>query len=164
MDRQARTEQEKRGRYMKFEIKNRWTGAVIFKTKTQSFRMAVEAAVKAEADLSGADLSEADLSEADMSKANLWKADLWKANLAKANLWKANLWKANLAKANLSEANLSEANLWKADLSEADMSEANLSWTKICDANMHLAIVSYRGLKVKVRFEILKRGTNAEKT
>ncbi len=47
---------------MKFEIKNRWSGELIFSIETDSWKLAVEAAIKAKADLSEANLSEADLS------------------------------------------------------------------------------------------------------
>ncbi|GFO80733.1 MAG: hypothetical protein A49_03600 [Methyloceanibacter sp.] len=65
---------------MKFEIKNRWSGAVQFTAKIEadenaSLRLktglAVKWAVKVGADLSGADLSEANLSEADLRGAYL---------------------------------------------------------------------------------------------
>ena len=47
---------------MKFEIKNRWSGELIFSIETTSWKLAVEAAIKSEADLSKADLSKANLS------------------------------------------------------------------------------------------------------
>ena len=61
---------------MKFEIKNRWSGELIFSIETTSWKLAVEAAIKSEADLSKADLSKANLSEADLSWADLSKANL----------------------------------------------------------------------------------------
>lgn len=51
---------------MKLKIKHRWTGDILFSIETDSFKLAIEAAVKA-----GANLQEADLQEAD-----LWRADL----------------------------------------------------------------------------------------
>ena len=65
----------------KFEIKHRYSGAVLFEMETDSLKLCVEAAVKSRADLSGADLSRADLSRADLSWANLSRADLNGANL-----------------------------------------------------------------------------------
>jgi uncharacterized protein YjbI with pentapeptide repeats len=59
---------------MKFEIKNRWSGEILFSVEAESWRFAVEAAIKAKANLSEADLSEADLSEADLS---VIRADFW---------------------------------------------------------------------------------------
>ena len=145
---------------MLFEIKSRFTGEVIFKLETESFKLCVEAAVKSEANLSeadlyganlyGADLSRADLYGANLSRANLYgadlsRADLYGADLSRANLYganlsradlygadlsRANLYGANLSRANLSEANLSEANLYEADLYEANLSEADLSGAK----------------------------------
>jgi hypothetical protein len=102
---------------IKFEIKNRWTGKILFEYEKENntFRETILEAIK-----SKANLSEADLSEANLSKANLSKADLSKANLS----W------ADLSKADLSWANLSWANLSWADLSWADLSWADLSVIK----------------------------------
>ena len=89
---------------MLFEIKNRFTGSVIFSLETSSFELCVEAAVKSRAGLSGAGLYGADLSRADLSRANLSGANLSRANLSGADLSGANLSGANLSRANLSGA------------------------------------------------------------
>ena len=86
------------------KIKDRWTGAVLFETKAQSMREAIEKAVKASANLSSADLSSANLSSAYLSRADLSSANLSGANLSGANLFRANLFGANLSGANLSGA------------------------------------------------------------
>ena len=54
---------------MKFEIKNRWGGELLFSSETDTWRLAIEAAIKAKADLRYADLSSADLSYADLRSA-----------------------------------------------------------------------------------------------
>ena len=69
------------------EIKNRWTGDIIYSSEKTTMKEAVEESVKSEADLSKADLSEADLSEADLSKANLFEANLYEADLYEAKFW-----------------------------------------------------------------------------
>lgn len=74
---------------MKFEIKHRFTGAVLFSAETDSIKLCVEAAIK-----SGADLNGADLYGADLYRANLSGADLNGANLSGANLNGANLYRA----------------------------------------------------------------------
>ena len=74
---------------MKFEIKSWYTGGILFSIETDSWKLAVEAAVKARADLSGADLSGADLSGANLSRANLSRANLSRANLSGADLSRA---------------------------------------------------------------------------
>ena len=70
---------------MKVEIKSRWSGTVIFTAEIEAAEdtptgvrlgLAVKAAVKAKAYLSGANLSGADLSRAYLSGANLSGADL----------------------------------------------------------------------------------------
>jgi hypothetical protein len=99
---------------VKFEIKSRFGGSVIFSVETESWKFAVEAAVKSGANLSGADLSGADLSWADLSSADLSWADLSRADLSGANLSRADLSGANLSRANLYGADLKETkNLFK---------------------------------------------------
>ena len=56
---------------MKFEIKHRWSGAVLFELETDSFRLCVEAAVKEDVNLARADLAGADLAGADLAGAKL---------------------------------------------------------------------------------------------
>ena len=96
---------------MRIEIKNRWSGEIIFSIEADTWRFAVEAAIKAKANLSWANLSRANLSGADLSGANLSWANLSGADLSKANLSGADLSWANLSWADLSRANLSRANL-----------------------------------------------------
>jgi len=138
---------------LKIEIKNRFTGTVIFSHEAakNTVALTLTAAIAAGANLSranlyganlsranlyganlsGANLSGANLSGANLSGANLSGADLscanlYGANLSRANLYGANLYGANLSGANLYGANLSRANLYGADLSGADLSGANL--------------------------------------
>ena len=98
----------------KFEIKHRYSGAVLFEMETDSLKLCVEAAVK-----SGADLYRANLSRADLIGANLNGADLIGANLNGANLSGADLSWADLSRADLIGANLSRANLNGANLNGA---------------------------------------------
>ena len=108
-----------------FEIKNRWTGAVLYRSETaDTVRQAVEEAVKARADLRAANLRDADL-----RAANLSDADLRAANLSDANLRAADLRDANLSDANLSDANLRAADLRDADLSDAEKLDGAISLT-----------------------------------
>ena len=58
------------------EIKSRWTGAVLYSGEHADVKGAIEAAVKADANLSGAYLADADLSGANLSGANLSGANL----------------------------------------------------------------------------------------
>ena len=95
---------------MKFIIKKRITGEIMYEGEAESFIKFVEQ--------NKADLYKADLSGADLSGANLSKADLSEADLSKADLSEANLYKANL-----SEANLSEADLYKARIKASQKEE-----------------------------------------
>ncbi len=98
---------------MKFEIKHRFTGAVLFSLECERFKICIEAAVKAGANLAGADLARANLAGANLAGANLAGADLACAYLAGANLAGANLAGADLAGAYLA-AQLGHPNGWTA--------------------------------------------------
>ena len=111
---------------MKIEIKSWWTGGLLFSIETASWRLALEAAVKSGANLSGADLRSANLSGADLRSANLSGANLSGANLSGADLSGADLRSANLSGADLRSANLSGADLSGADLRSANLSGADL--------------------------------------
>ena len=78
---------------IKFEIKNRWTGSILFEYEKEdnTLKYTVEKAVKEKIDLEGANLEGANLEEANLEGANLRGANLEEANLEGANLEGANL-------------------------------------------------------------------------
>jgi uncharacterized protein YjbI with pentapeptide repeats len=76
---------------MKFEIKSRWSGSVLFSVETDSWKLALEAAVKSGAVLRGADLRGAVLRGAVLRGAVLSDADLRGAVLSGAVLSDADL-------------------------------------------------------------------------
>ena len=105
---------------MKFEVTNRFTGAVQFTAEIEcdensctsiKLGLAVKWAVKSDEILRGANLSGAILRGADLSDANLRGAILSGAILRGADLSGANLSEANMRGAILSDANLIEANM-----------------------------------------------------
>ena len=98
---------------MKVQIKSRFDASVLFKCEADSFKLAVECAVK---------------SRADLSRANLSGADLYGANLSRANLSGANLSGANLSGANLSGANLYGANLYGEKITKIPIQISGLKW------------------------------------
>jgi uncharacterized protein YjbI with pentapeptide repeats len=57
---------------MKFEIKHRFSGSVLFSLETESLKLCVEAAVTSGANLSGAYLTGADLRGANLKKIKGW--------------------------------------------------------------------------------------------
>jgi len=137
---------------MKFEIKHRDSGAVLFSGGADSLRLCVEAAVKSGADLSCADLScadlrGADLRGADLRGANLYGANLYGANLSDADLRGANLRGADLRGADLYGANLSDADLYGAHLSRADLRGADLRGADLRGANLYGANLSDADLR-----------------
>ena len=73
------------------EIQSRWTGAVLYSGEHESVKEAVEAAVRADAYLTGADLTGANLTGAYLTGANLTGANLTGANLTDAYLTDAYL-------------------------------------------------------------------------
>jgi len=86
---------------MLYEIKHRFTGAVLFSLETESLKLCVQAAVKAkaclrDAYLGGAYLRGADLGGADLRGAYLGGADLRGAigviHLGAPNGWHAHAW------------------------------------------------------------------------
>jgi hypothetical protein len=131
---------------MKFEIKNRYTDAVIYTWETdeevtgltygEKLGRAVQAAIKARAYLADANLAGASLARANLTDANLTGAYLAGANLADANLADANLAGAYLAGASLARANLADANLTGAYLAGASLAGASLARANLADANL----------------------------
>ena len=77
---------------MKFEIKNRFNGNIIFSFESSSFKICVETAIKAKIDLSGSDLRWSDLSGSDLSGSDLRGSDLRGSNLRGSDLSGSNLW------------------------------------------------------------------------
>jgi len=110
----------------KFEIKNRFTGEVVFSSTKTTYKEAVEEAVKNKVNLYGANLYGTDLGKVSLRGADLYGADLRGANLGGADLYGAILGKANLRGANLGRADLRGADLGGADLRGADLGRADL--------------------------------------
>ena len=144
---------------IKIEIRNRWTGAVVFEYTKEgnTITETVLEAIRRDADLRCADLRCANLRDADLrcanlcganlSDADLRGADLRCANLSDANLCSANLSDADLRCANLSDADLSDANLRCANLSGADLRCADLRCANLCSANLSDADLSDADLR-----------------
>jgi len=118
---------------MQIHITHRFNGNILFKGEFGSLKIALEVAVRNDADLRGADLR----------GANLRGANLSYANLRYANLSYANLRDADLTYANLSYANLRYADPSYADLSYADLSYANLRYANLSDADLRYANSRY---------------------
>ncbi len=86
---------------MKFEIKQRFTGAVLFSLECEGFKVCVEAAVKAKTNMSHSNLRNSDLSGADLSGADLSYSDLRGSDLSGADLSYSDLSYSNLRGADL---------------------------------------------------------------
>jgi hypothetical protein len=120
-----------------FQIKNRWTDAVLFEGQFDTMRLCVEAAREKGANLRGANLDGANLDGANLDGAYLHGAYLDGANLHGANLHGADLHGADLHGANLDGANLRGANLHGANLHGADLHGANLDGANLRGAYLH---------------------------
>ena len=96
---------------IKIEIRNRWTGSVVFEYTKEgnTITETVLDAIRRGADLRGANLRDADLRDADLRDADLRDANLCDADLCDANLCGANLCGADLRDADLRGANLCDA-------------------------------------------------------
>jgi hypothetical protein len=129
-----------------FEIKNRFTGAVLFtcelpekiaaQSPAKQMGYAVKVAYLADANLADANLAGAYLAGAYLAGANLADADLAGADLAGANLAGANLADADLAGAYLADANLADANLAGAYLADAYLADADLAGAYLAGADL----------------------------
>ena len=93
----------RKGGNVNFEIKHRFSGAVLFALETESMKLCVEAAVNVCANLMGADLGGANLMGADLMGANLRGANLRGADLRGAYLMGADLRGADLRGADLAD-------------------------------------------------------------
>jgi len=135
---------------MKFDILNRFTGAVQFTAEIECSAhslpsikagLAVKAAVKEKANLEGANFYGANLEGANLVRANFVRANLeganfYGANLEGANFYGANLEGANLVRANFVRANLEGANFYGANFYGANLVRANLVRANLVRANL----------------------------
>ena len=133
---------------MKYEIKHRFTEAVLFTADIPDdtpsrfqCRAALEQANAARANLrysnlSGSDLSGSDLSSSDLSGSDLSSSDLSGSNLRGSNLSGSNLSGSNLSGSNLSGSDLSGSNLRGSDLSSSDLRGSDLSYSNLSGSDL----------------------------
>ena len=121
---------------MKYKIKHKIDGRILFSLKTTSMKLCVKAAVKSGADLAGANLADANLAGANLAGVYLAGADLAGVYLADADLAGAYLRGANLGDAYLGDANLGDANLAGAYLRGANLRGANLVDADLAGADL----------------------------
>ncbi len=110
---------------MNFQIKNRWSAAVVFECELSSEIGSMSHSARLGFAAKKAILRDADLRDADLRGADLRDADLRDADLSGADLRDADLRDADLSGANLSDANLRGADLRDADLRGADLRGAD---------------------------------------
>ena len=110
---------------MKFEIRHRYSGAVLFSLETESLKLCVEAAVKSRADLRGSDLSGSDLRGSDLRWSNLRGSNLRGSDLSGSDLRGSNLRGSDLRGSDLSGSDLRGSNLRGSDLSGSNLRGSN---------------------------------------
>ena len=111
---------------IKIEIRNRWTGLVVFEYTKEENTIAetVMEAIRRDANLRDANLCDANLCDANLCGADLYGADLRGANLRDVNLFGADLRNANLLGASLCGADLRGSNLRGANLCGSNLRDA----------------------------------------
>ena len=129
-------ENKKEEKVVGIQIKNRWTGDIIFQSSKTTWKDAVEEA-KTHADLTDANLTHADLTHANLTHADLTDADLTSANLTGANLTDANLTDADLTSADLTSADLTACKFY--------MGSSNRNFEALCKAIKTIKWNSKRG-------------------
>jgi uncharacterized protein YjbI with pentapeptide repeats len=126
---------------MKFQIKNRWTGAVQYECELSaevagmSYGLQLGFAVK-HALASGSNLSGSNLSGSNLSGSNLRGSNLSGSNLSGSNLSGSNLRGSNLSGSDLRGSNLRGSNLSGSDLRDSDLSGSNLSGSNLRGSNL----------------------------
>ena len=144
---------------MTIEIKNHWTGEVIFSHECEdnTLKKTVEEAIRQQVDLSysnlrDSNLSGSDLSGSDLSYSNLSGSDLSGSNLSGSNLRDSNLSGSDLSYSNLRcsdlrDSNLSGSNLSGSNLSYSNLSGSNLSYSNLSGSNLRGSNLSYSNLR-----------------
>ena len=123
---------------MLIQIKNRFTGMVIFQhsCKGNSIAKTITAALLSGVNLSGANLCGVNLSGSNLSGVNFSGVNLSGSNLSGSNLSGADLYNTDLYNTDLSGANLSGADLYNTDFSGSNLSGVNLSGVNLSGSNL----------------------------
>jgi uncharacterized protein YjbI with pentapeptide repeats len=130
--------EKKETKKINIQIKNHFTGSIIFESEKTTYKEAVVEAKTNGVSMRDADLRGADLSGADLSGAYLRSANLRDADLRDADLRGAYLRSANLRGADLRDADLSGADLSGADLRDAYLRDAELNYAKFYGRRLDL--------------------------
>ena len=138
---------------MKYEIKHRFTEAVLFTADIPDdtpsrfqCRAALEQANAARANLRYSNLSGSNLSSSDLSGSNLSSSDLRGSDLRGSNLSGSDLRGSDLRGSNLSSSNLSSSDLSGSDLSGSDLSSSDLRGSDLSYSNLSGSDLSYSNL------------------
>ena len=140
------------------EVKNRFNGKIIFRSRRKSLKEVIEFKVGQDTNLGGANLRGANLEGVNLEGVNLEGANLRDANLRGASLEGANLRDAYLRDANLEGANLRGANLRGANLRGAYLRGANLRVKHPpIDSHQFISEILYRKSKTEAQWDFSAR-------
>jgi len=122
----------------RIEIKNRWTGAIIFELETEnnSIKKTLLKAIEEKKDLSDSNLSGSNLRGSNLRDSNLSGSDLRDSDLSDSNLSGSNLSDSNLSGSDLSGSDLRDSNLRGSNLSGSNLSDSNLSGSDLRDSDL----------------------------
>ena len=127
---------------MKFEIKHRYSGEIIFSCDTESWKIAIILALQARADLRNTDLRNADLRNTDLRNTDLRNTDLRNADLTNADLRNTVLRNTDLRNTDLTNAVLTGADLRNTDLRNTVLTGADLRNTDLTGAVLTGAVLT----------------------
>jgi uncharacterized protein YjbI with pentapeptide repeats len=120
----------------KLQIKNRWTGNVIYESEKTTYKEAAVEAIASGSNLSDSNLSDSNLSDSNLSGSNLSGSNLRNANISNSDLSGSNLRNANISNSDLSGSDLSDSNLSGSDLSDSNLSGSNLSGSNLSGSDL----------------------------
>ena len=132
---------------MKFKIKHRFNGNILFSIEAENFKTALETAIKKHVDLRSADLSYKDLRSSDLRSADLCSSDLRSADLCYSDLRYADLRCVDLRSANLSHTDFRHTNFNSSDLRITDLSYSDLRYADLRSADLCYSDLRYADLR-----------------
>jgi uncharacterized protein YjbI with pentapeptide repeats len=121
---------------MKIEIKNRWTGALIFGGDFKSLKACVEHAVSLQVNLSGSDLRGSNLRDSNLRGSDLRGSNLRGSDLRDSDLRGSNLRDSDLRGSDLRGSDLRDSDLRGSDLRGSDLRGSNLRGSDLSGSDL----------------------------
>ena len=134
---------------MKYEIRHRLSRKILFSLKSDgelTKEQVIQAAIKADVDLSCSNLRGSDLSHSDLKNIDLRSSDLSYSNLCGSNLRGSDLSHSNLSHSDLKNIDLRGSNLSYSNLCGSNLRGSKLSYSNLCGSNLYGSDLSYSDL------------------